>query len=58
MNKKKVKTHIAYADVGSHGGIFMFDMGLVADKHPTLLHIYRKKVTPDLVKVRITQYEK
>lgn len=53
--KRKVKTHIAYADVGSHGGIFMFDMGKVAEAYPTLLHIYRKKVTKDLIKVRITQ---
>ena len=53
--KRKVKTHIAYADVGSHGGIFMFESGPVGDNYPTLLHIYRKKVTPDLIRVRITQ---
>ena len=57
-DKIKVKTHIGYADVGSHGGIFMFELGPVANRYPSLLQIYRKKVTPDLIKVRITQYEK
>ena len=38
----------AYADIGSHGGIFYFDMGPVANRYPQLMHIYRKKITPDL----------
>jgi len=38
----------AYADIGSHNGIFMFEMGPVSDKYPTLLLIYRRKVTKDL----------
>lgn len=49
---------IAYADVGSHGGIFEFVSGSIANNYPTLLQIYRKKVTPDLVKVRITEIKK
>ena len=54
--KKRVKTHIGYAEVGSHGGIFMFDGGSIADRYPSLLHIYRRRVAPGLVKVRITEY--
>ena len=48
--KKKIRTITAYADISSHGWIFMFD----ADAYPTLLHIFKKKVTPDLRKVKIT----
>jgi hypothetical protein len=44
----KVKRVRAYADIGSHNGIFMFETGPVGDKYPTLLHIYHKRVTPDL----------
>jgi hypothetical protein len=44
----KVKRVRAYADIGSHNGIFMFDVGYVGIAYPTLLHIYRKKVTKDL----------
>ncbi len=38
----------AYADIGSHNGIFMFDMGPVGDRYPTLLHIYKKRLTKEL----------
>jgi hypothetical protein len=51
--KKKEKRIRAYADIGSHGGIFMFEAGPVGDKYPKLLHIYKEKVTPDLKPVTI-----
>lgn len=51
---KKMKSTIAYADVGSNGGIFMFWSGPIYDKHPTLLHIYADRLSPDLVPVLIT----
>lgn len=51
--KKKIKQIKAWADVGSHGGIFMFDTGPVGSKYPTLLHIFRKRVTKDLIPVKI-----
>ena len=35
--KRSVK---AWADVGSHGGIFVFEVGYVAALYPRLLHIY------------------
>ena len=47
---KKIK---AWADVGSHGGIFVFSSGPVADRYPGLLHIYETQVTKDLVPVEI-----
>ena len=50
----KVKKHIGYADVGSHGGIFYFQHGPVGDRYPGLLHIYKTQLTPDLVPVYIT----
>ena len=52
-----VRKHIGYADVGSHGGIFAFEIGPVAYKYPGLLQIYKTKVTPDLVKVEIRQFK-
>lgn len=52
---KRVKTHKAWADVGSHGGIFAFEPGgRVGDRYPNLLHIFTKQHTPDLVPVTIT----
>lgn len=53
---KNPKTHKmkGYADIGSHNKIFMFSAGSVAEKYPTLLHIYAEKVSPDLIPVTIT----
>ena len=48
---KKVKKHKAWADVGSHGGIFVFTAGPIADKYPWLMHIYDKKLDDSLVPV-------
>lgn len=48
----KEKEIIAWADVGSHCGIFMFEAGPVADKYPYLMHIYNKPL-PGLRKIRI-----
>lgn len=54
MKTKKIKPMIAYADVGSHGGIFMFESGKVADSYPTLLQIYKDKLSEELVPIQIT----
>lgn len=48
MKKLKEKRMRVYVDIGSHGGVFMFDIGPVGSKYPTLLHVYRKKVAPYL----------
>ena len=40
----KEKRMRVYIDVGSHGGVFMFEGGKIADRYPTLLHVYRKKL--------------
>jgi len=48
------KTIRAYADVGSHGGIFYFEMGNIAERYPTLMQIYRKKICKGLTPVKIT----
>lgn len=29
-----------YADIGSHGGVFMFGAGDIANRYPNLLQIY------------------
>lgn len=52
--KKKLYTMTAYADIGSHKKIFMFSGGNIAEKYPTLLHIYLQKVTPDLIPITIS----
>lgn len=56
--KKKAKERTykmtAYADMGSHQKIFMFSGGQIAEKYPTLLHIYLQKVSEDLVPITIT----
>lgn len=49
--KKTVK---AFADVGSHGEIWHFATGPVAERYPHLMQIYTERVTPDLVPVIIT----
>lgn len=46
--KKKEKRMRVYIDIGSHGGVFRFDCGPVAERYPTLLHVYHKKVSKDL----------
>ena len=53
----KPKARIAYADFGSHGGIFRFDAGPVADRYPGLLQVYDKPA-PGLVPVKITPIAK
>jgi len=53
MAKKAIKL-AAWADVGSHGGIFAFDGGPVGHRYPGLLHIFKEKLTGDLIPVEIT----
>ena len=53
MKKKKLKRMRAYADVGSHGGIFMFIGGYIGSDYPGLLHVYKNKITKDLIPVII-----
>lgn len=43
----------AWAWVGSHGLIFEFCAGPVADRYPHLMHIFSEQVSPDLVPVEI-----
>lgn len=52
--KKKTKTVKAWADVGSHGGIFVFEVGPVASRYPKLMHIFYEKISADLIPVKIT----
>ena len=52
---RKFKPMVAYADVGSHGGIFEFSIGPTATRYTSLLHIYSKQISPDLIPVRITR---
>lgn len=51
---KQVKAVRGWADVGSNGGIFEFQLGPVAQRYPYLMHIYSKQITSDLVEVLIT----
>ena len=44
-----------YVDLGSHNLPYMFEMGNIAEKYPTLLQVYFKKITPDL-KPAILEY--
>jgi hypothetical protein len=57
MTKKRQrkKSMIAYASFGSHGKIFEFYLGNIAERYPHLLWIFSKKITPDLKKVKITE---
>lgn len=51
MNKpkrKKEKRVRVWVDVGSHGGVFFFEAGPVADRYPKLMHVYKKKISADL----------
>ncbi len=57
MRKKRfVKkfTLNAFADIGSHGGIFEFRIGPVGKDYPGLLHIYREKANDCCVPCKIT----
>ena len=53
-HKPKKRTVKAWADIGSHEGIFEFVGGPVAVHYPYLLHIYSRKVKKYLVPVTIT----
>ena len=44
----KVKRMRVYVDIGSHKKPFMFIGGDIAERYPTLLHVYNEKVTDDL----------
>ena len=46
--KKKEKRMRVWIDIGSHGGVFMFLGGGIAEQYPTLLHIHRRKIAPYL----------
>jgi len=46
--KKRIRKMRVYVDVGSHGYPFMFESGPIGLLHPTLLHVYHKRLTPDL----------
>jgi hypothetical protein len=52
--EKRKKSYIGYAPIGSHGHLFYFESGYVAERYPTLYEIYRKKLLPNWKKVRIT----
>ena len=43
----------AWASFGSHNGIFMFETGPVGSKYPTLLWVFRDKISDDLTPVII-----
>lgn len=51
---KKVRTIKAWADVGSHGHIYHFIAGPVAERYPKLMHVFSEKVSPHLKRVTIT----
>ena len=51
QKEKKVK---AWADVGSGGGIFVFEAGPVASRYPRLMHIFDRQITSGLIPVTIT----
>lgn len=54
MSKGKfMKVHAAWADVGSHGGVFEFWDGPVGKKYPRLMHIFSTQTTEDLVPVYV-----
>lgn len=53
---KKMRTIKAWADVGSHGGIFAFESGPLARDYPGLLHIFKDEA-PGLVPVIIRQLD-
>ena len=46
--KTKEKRMRVWVDIGRHGGVYCFDMGPVSKKYPSLLHVFYKKVSPDL----------
>jgi len=50
----KKKSFIGYAPIGSHGGLFIFEAGYIAERYPFLYEIYSKKLLLDFKKVRIT----
>jgi len=50
---KRVKPTVAYAEVGSHGGIFTFCAGPVYELYGDVMQIYAKS-RPGLVPVKIT----
>lgn len=56
MKKKEIKLKKvkAWADIGSHGGIFEFIGGAFGSRYPHLMHVFSERVSPDLVEVTIT----
>lgn len=52
---KKTKRVIAWADIGSHGGIFAFAGGGECSRaYEGMMHIYKERHSKDLIKVVIT----
>ena len=52
--KMRKKSLVGYAPIGSHGGLFVFESGNVAKGYPSLYEIYRRKLSPEFKKVKIT----
>jgi len=53
MKKTNIIKHKVYIDIGSHDKIFMFYIGEIAQKYPTLLHVYNEKISEDLVEATL-----
>lgn len=49
MNDKKQKRMRVYVDVDSHGKVFEFIAGPVANRYPHLLHVYGKRLDKSLI---------
>ena len=54
MPKRKCRVYTGYAPIGTHGHLYYFDSGFIAARYPGLYEIYKKRLLPDFVKVKIT----
>ena len=52
--KMRKKSFIGYVPIGSHNKLFIFELGYIADRYPSLYEIYSRKLLPYFKKVRIT----
>lgn len=52
--KTNIRTLHCFVDIGSHGGIFEFEDGMVAKRYPSLLQVYHRRIRTDLIPAIIT----
>lgn len=51
---KKIRKIKVWVDVGSHGYVYSFGIGPVANRYPNLMHVFDQKMSDSLIPATLT----